>query len=186
MLKSLISIDLFSYLKAKIVFIIRKISRPFSNSISFFNCSSNKTKKSFTWLWKRLSFGTWAAEVVDTTSSAVLGFGTFHYFSQKYGRILKANLGWSRTRAKFCQLIVSLSVILFKLNMTKLKLEFQNSDFKCNKKEKYKHRRKFYCITQARLIKFKLAFRIRPRFLNCEKSKRANQLNFKMQADTWR
>jgi len=36
------------------------------------------------------------------------------------GRILKANLSWSRTRAKFCQLISNLFVVLSQLNLTKL------------------------------------------------------------------
>jgi len=35
-----------------------------------------------------------------------------------YGRILKANLRWSPTRAKFCQLIASLCVILSKFDQT--------------------------------------------------------------------
>jgi len=39
-------------------------------------------------------------------------------------RILKANLSWSPTRAKFCQLIASLSVVLPQINMTKLKLQY--------------------------------------------------------------
>jgi len=39
-------------------------------------------------------------------------------------RILKANLSWSPTWAKLCQLIASLSVVLPQLNLTKLKLEY--------------------------------------------------------------
>jgi len=49
------------------------------------------------------------------------------------GRILKANLNWSPTWAKFYQLIASLSVILPQLNETKLKLEYLKSGFKCKK-----------------------------------------------------
>jgi len=41
---------------------------------------------------------------------------------KQFGRILKANLSWSPTRAKFCQLIASLSIVLPQLNLTKLKL----------------------------------------------------------------
>jgi len=37
-------------------------------------------------------------------------------------QILKANLSWSPTWAKFCQLITSLSVVLPQLNQTKFKL----------------------------------------------------------------
>jgi len=44
--------------------------------------------------------------------------------NKTYGRILKANSIWSPTRAKFCRLIVRLSVILLQLNLTKLKLEY--------------------------------------------------------------
>jgi len=39
-----------------------------------------------------------------------------------YSRILKANLSWNPTRAKFCQFIASLSVVLPQINLTKLKL----------------------------------------------------------------
>jgi len=39
------------------------------------------------------------------------------------GGILKANLSWCPTSAKFCQLIASLSVNLPQTNLTKLKLE---------------------------------------------------------------
>jgi len=49
------------------------------------------------------------------------------------------NLGWSRTQAKFCQLIASLSVILLQLKLTKLKLEVRKSDFQ-RKKERYELR----------------------------------------------
>jgi len=46
-----------------------------------------------------------------------------------YGRILKANLSWSPTRAKLCQLIVGLFVALPRLNLTKLKLEYLKFGF---------------------------------------------------------
>jgi len=49
--------------------------------------------------------------------------------SNTKGRILKANLSWSPTRAKFCQLIASLSLILLQRNLTKLELEYLKSDF---------------------------------------------------------
>jgi len=42
----------------------------------------------------------------------------------------------SLIRAKFCQLIASLSVILLQLKLTKLKLEILKSDFQ-RKKERY-------------------------------------------------
>jgi len=44
--------------------------------------------------------------------------------SDPYSRILRANLSWSPTWTKFCQLIVCLSVVLAQLNLTKLKLEY--------------------------------------------------------------
>jgi len=43
--------------------------------------------------------------------------------------IMEANLSRSRTRAKFCRLIASLSEILLQLKLTKLKLEVIKSDF---------------------------------------------------------
>jgi len=49
------------------------------------------------------------------------------------GHILKANLSWSPIRAKFCQLIASLSVVLSQLKLTNLKLEQLKSVFKCKK-----------------------------------------------------
>jgi len=55
------------------------------------------------------------------------------------GRIIKANLSWSRTRAKFCPLIASLSVTVLQLKMAKLKLEVHKSDFQ-PKYESYEHR----------------------------------------------
>jgi len=54
-------------------------------------------------------------------------------------RIMKANFSLSRTRAKFCQLIAGLSVILLQLKLTKLKLEVIKSDFQ-RKKERHDHR----------------------------------------------
>jgi len=44
-------------------------------------------------------------------------------------RILNANLSWSPTWAKFYQLIASLSVVLFQVSLTKLKLEYLKLDF---------------------------------------------------------
>jgi len=55
------------------------------------------------------------------------------------GHIIKSNLSRSRTRAKFCQLIASLSVILLQLKLTKLKLEVLKFDFQ-HKKGRYKHK----------------------------------------------
>jgi len=43
--------------------------------------------------------------------------------NKTYSHILKANLSWSLTWAKVCQLITSLFVVLPPLNLTKLKLE---------------------------------------------------------------
>jgi len=63
------------------------------------------------------------------------------------GRILKANSSWSLTRAKLCQLIASLSVVLSQLNLAKLKLEYLKSGFRC-KKERYKH----FCIIRIQLF----------------------------------
>jgi len=60
-----------------------------------------------------------------------------------YGRILKANLSWSPTRAKFCQGTASLFVVLPQINLTKLKLEYVKSSFKC-KKERYKHKHIYF------------------------------------------
>jgi len=42
---------------------------------------------------------------------------------QIYGRMLKANLSWSPTQAKFFQLISSLYVVVFQLNLTKHKTQ---------------------------------------------------------------
>jgi len=64
-----------------------------------------------------------------------------------YDHFLKANLSWSQTRAKFSQLLVlSKSVALPQLNLTKLKLEYLKSGFKC-KKETYKEDEKKIYIT---------------------------------------
>jgi len=51
------------------------------------------------------------------------------------GHIMKANLSWSRTRAKIYQLISSLSVILLQLKLTKFKLEVFKSNFQGKKKD---------------------------------------------------
>jgi len=50
-----------------------------------------------------------------------------------YGRILKANLSWSPTRAKFFRLIARLFVILSTFYLTKLKLEYLKFGVKCKK-----------------------------------------------------
>jgi len=50
-------------------------------------------------------------------------------YSTNKVRIIIANLSLSRTRTKFCQLIASLSEILFRLKVTKLKLKFLKFDF---------------------------------------------------------
>jgi len=55
------------------------------------------------------------------------------------GRNFKANLSWSRTRAKFGRLTASLFVILLQLKLTKLKLEVLKSDFQ-RKKDRYEYR----------------------------------------------
>jgi len=44
-------------------------------------------------------------------------------------RILKANLSWSPTWVIFFQLILSLSVVLLQLILTKLKLEYLKIGF---------------------------------------------------------
>jgi len=44
-------------------------------------------------------------------------------------RFLKANLSWSPTRTKFCQLIASSSDVLPQLNLTNLKLEYLKFSF---------------------------------------------------------
>jgi len=62
--------------------------------------------------------------------------GLVSYFLNKHnGRILKANLSWSPTQAKFCPLIASIFVVLPQRNLTKLKHEYLKFGFKC-KKEK--------------------------------------------------
>jgi len=53
--------------------------------------------------------------------------------SDTLGRIIKVNLSLSRTRAKFCQLIASLSVNQLQIKSTKLKLEVLKSDFQRKK-----------------------------------------------------
>jgi len=72
------------------------------------------------------------------------------------------NLSWSCIWAKFCQLIVSLFVILPQFNLTKSKLDYLNFDLKY-KKERYKHRRNFFCITRVRFIWVQLKFAFRTR-----------------------
>jgi len=57
-------------------------------------------------------------------------------------RILKVNLSWSRTWAKLCQLIASLSVILSRFYVTKLKLEYLKFGFKW--KKEWKIHRQFF------------------------------------------
>jgi len=53
---------------------------------------------------------------------ALLKFCTTKHLFKKVSGIIKANLSWSRTRAKFCQLTASLLVILLQLILTKFKL----------------------------------------------------------------
>jgi len=78
------------------------------------------------------------------------------------GRILKENLSWILTRAKFCQLIESLFVFLHQLLLTKFKLKYLKFDLKC-KKEKINKDEKF--LHHSILIffrdKLKFAFRVR-------------------------
>jgi len=50
-------------------------------------------------------------------------------------RFIKANLSRSQTRAKFCQLNSSSSVILLQLQLTKLKLEVLKSNFQRKNKD---------------------------------------------------
>jgi len=45
----------------------------------------------------------------------------------------ESKLEWSRTRAKFCQLIAHFSLILRQLKLTKLKLDILKSDFQRKK-----------------------------------------------------
>jgi len=71
------------------------------------------------------------------------------YLSNTYGRILKANLSWSSTRAKFDQLIASLSMVPLQLNLTKLELENLKSGFKCKREST---QTKKICITGVRLF----------------------------------
>jgi len=54
---------------------------------------------------------------------------------------MKANLNWSRTRAKYCQWIASLSVILLQLKLTKLKLEVLKFAFQ-HKKKRYEYNKR--------------------------------------------
>jgi len=68
-------------------------------------------------------------------------------------RFLKANLSLSRTRAKLCRLIASLSVILPKFNLTKFTLEYLKSGFK-RKKERFKHRRKKFLHYSSLLLEY--------------------------------
>jgi len=53
------------------------------------------------------------------------------------GRIIKANLSWNPTRAKFCQLIASLSLILIysSLNWQNSNLRSLNLTFSAKKKD---------------------------------------------------
>jgi len=71
-------------------------------------------------------------------------------------RILKVNLKWSLTRAKFCRLSASFSIVLSQLKVTKLKLEYFKSDFK--------HKSDFFPSLEFDffLVQLKFALRIRP------------------------
>jgi len=51
------------------------------------------------------------------------------------GFIIRTNLSWSQTQAKFCQIILSLSLILLQLKLTKLKHEVLKSDYSAKKKD---------------------------------------------------
>jgi len=53
----------------------------------------------------------------------------FSYFRKTSSRVLKENLSWSSTWAKFYQLSASISVVLPQLNLTKLKLEYLKFGF---------------------------------------------------------
>jgi len=79
------------------------------------------------------------------------------------GRILKANLRWSPTRAKFCQLIASLSVVLPQINLTKLKFEYLKFGFSTKKKD-INTDKKFLCHSSLTFfrVQLKFAFKIRP------------------------
>jgi len=72
-------------------------------------------------------------------------------FKNSNSRILKANLSWSPTWAKFYQLISSLSVVLPQLNLTKLKLEYLKFGFQYNN-ERYKHRQKIFASLEFELL----------------------------------
>jgi len=51
------------------------------------------------------------------------------FFHNNYACILKVNLSWSPTWAKFCQLIASLFIVLPQLNLTKLQAELEYLKF---------------------------------------------------------
>jgi len=61
---------------------------------------------------------------------------------KSYSRIKKANLNWSRTRVKFCQLIASLSVFIsflsLKVILMDLKFEFCQFKLEQNHRLTYK------------------------------------------------
>jgi len=65
---------------------------------------------------------------IDVKSSLIKLTRVVMFFNT-YSRFLKANLSWSSTRAKFCQLIASLSVVLPQINLTKLNLEYLKFGF---------------------------------------------------------
>jgi len=50
-----------------------------------------------------------------------MGLAEIHFINLllRFSHIIKAKLSWSRTRAKFCQSIASLSVILLQLKLDK-------------------------------------------------------------------
>jgi len=88
---------------------------------------------------------------------------TYIGWNYAMGRIIKANLSWSRTRVKFCQLIASLPLIRLQLKLTKFKLEVLKSDFQHKKKGMITDEPAVYQQNFARVrLQLKFAFIIRP------------------------
>jgi len=81
------------------------------------------------------------ALVVNTNLADCYKLYNFVISMKIMGSIIKSKLSWSRTRAKYCQLIASLSVILLQLKPTKFNLEVFKSDFQ--------HKRKIYADKRA-------------------------------------
>jgi len=87
----------------------------------------------------------------------------------KHCRFLKADLSGSPTWAEFCQLIASLSVVLSRLNLTKLKHEHLKFGLKC-KKRKMSTQTKFFLHHSSSTffsVQLKFAFRIKPLKVRC-------------------